>query len=93
MGRESIARSAQLLYVGRTDAEFEKVWEQYRHEGQAVEQASTPQQALEALESVAARVVIINLLGEGLRPIACDVPSRAESPWCVAWYWQIIGYH
>jgi DNA-binding response OmpR family regulator len=60
MPRETDARPPQILYIGRTDSNHEKLWQQFQQEGTGVVFARTQRAGLQMASDVKPLVIIIN---------------------------------
>ncbi len=60
MPRESDAKSPQILYIGRTDPNHEKLWQQFEQEGIGIVFARTQRAGLQMAWDLKPPVIIIN---------------------------------
>lgn len=65
MSHDSNARTPQVLYIGRTDSNHERLWQQLQHEGISVVFAQTQKAGLQLAKDLKPRLVIINTMNGG----------------------------
>ncbi|MGC8779312.1 MAG: winged helix-turn-helix domain-containing protein [Anaerolineae bacterium] len=65
MSHDSNARTPQVLYIGRTDSNHERLWQQLQQEGINVVFARTQKAGLQLARDLKPRVVIINTMNGG----------------------------
>jgi DNA-binding response OmpR family regulator len=60
MSRNSGAKPAQILYIGREDPGYEKVWQSFEQEGTAVAFARTQTMGLQLARELQPNIIVIN---------------------------------
>ncbi len=60
MGRETTAKLVQILYIGKPDPAYDKVWEQFQREGIQVAYAATQKAGLAKTAQLRPQVVVVN---------------------------------
>jgi two-component system phosphate regulon response regulator PhoB len=60
MGRNSSAKSVQILYVGRSDPNFEKVWQGLQSDGISVVSAGTQTLGLQMAREIRPNIIVVN---------------------------------
>ncbi len=81
MGREQNAKMVQILYIGRLDSAYDKVWEQLRREGIGLDFATTQKAGLEKAAQLQPQVVVVNPINASFRAerICRALPRRTPS--------------
>ena len=60
MGRNSSAKSVQILYIGRSDPNFEKVWQGFQNDGIGFASAGTQTLGLQMAREIRPNIVVVN---------------------------------
>ncbi len=60
MARSGSVRPLQLLFIGRSDSQFDKVWKDLEQEGIAVTFAPTQTQGLQLVRKIKPNIVVVN---------------------------------
>jgi DNA-binding response OmpR family regulator len=81
MGRELNSKMVRILYIGRLDPAYDKLWEQLQREGIGIDFAITQKAGLEKALQLQPQVVIINPSNSSFRAerLCHALPRRAPS--------------
>jgi DNA-binding response OmpR family regulator len=78
MGRNTSAKSVQILYIGRSDPNFEKVWQGFQSDGVKFASAETQTLGLQMAREIRPNIIVVNAANSHFSGVyLCKVLGRS----------------